>query len=157
MDMVIRSLAAILLAFAIPLASAQGLSISIGNTVAGQNYAVKTAQFIFRVNGCGDFSKAQVAAKAEGIVSVARRSVPLDPRPVPSQPGVYAIADQWGADGTWVIAVSASCLGANAGAIVPVTAKGFVRESTQLLSHEPSPAEIETALKAYASPVSVPR
>jgi hypothetical protein len=154
MDLVNRSLAAILLALMVPLAWAQGLSISVGNTVAAQSAPVKTFQFVFRVNGCGDFSKAQVTAKANGIVGNERRSVPLDPRQVPTQAGVYAIAGQWGTDGTWVVAIGASCLGANAGAIVPVNARGFVRESTKLLSHTPSQTEIDLALDAYASPVA---
>ncbi len=85
MDMVIRSLATILLALTIPLASAQTLSLTIGNTVAaGGTPMVKTLQFCFsRPNGCAvaDLSKAKVAAtSAEGIVGNARRTVALDPR-----------------------------------------------------------------------------
>ena len=76
MDMVIRSLATTLLALTVPLASAQNLSLTIGNTVAGQTPMVKSFQFIFRVNGCADLPKAKVAATAEGIVGNARRSVP---------------------------------------------------------------------------------
>jgi hypothetical protein len=158
MDMVIRSLAATLLALAIPLASAQSLSLTIGNTVAaGGTPMVKTLQFVFRVNGCADLTKAKVAATAEGIVSNARRTITLEPRAVPTQSGVYGIPDQWGTDGTWVVAISADCLGATAGAIVQMNARTFVRDGTQFFSHAPTPAEIETALKAYASPVSVAR
>jgi hypothetical protein len=159
MDLVTRSLAAALLSLTLPAASGQGqgLSLTIGNTVAGQNYAMKMAQFVFRINGCGDFSKAQVAATAEGIVGNARRSVTLRPASSQTQPGVYAIGDQWGTDGTWVVAITASCLGATAGAIVQVNATSFVRDGTQLLSHAPSSADIETALAAYASPVSRPQ
>lgn len=158
MDMVIRSLATILLALSIPLASAQSLSLTIGNTVAaGQVSKVKNLQFVFRVNGCADFSKAKIAATAEGIVGNARRTIVLEPTAVPTQSGVYGIPDQWGADGTWVVAITADCLGATAGAIVQMNATTFVRDGTQFFSHTPSPAEIETALKAYASPVSAPR
>jgi hypothetical protein len=157
MDMVIRSLATTLLALTIPLASAQILSLTIGNTVAAGPVAkVKNLQFIFRFNGCADLSKAKVAATAEGIVGNARRTIPLNPLPVPTQPGVYGISDQWGADGTWVVAIGADCAGATVGAIVQMNAGSFVRDGTQFFSHAPSPADIETALKAYASPVSVP-
>ena len=158
MDMVIRSLAATLFALTIPLASAQSLSLTIGNTVAaGGTPMVKTLQFIFRVNGCADLSKAKVAATAEGIVTNARRTIPLNPLPVPAQSGVYGIPDQWGTDGTWVVAITADCAGATAGAIVQMNARTFVRDGTQFFSRAPSQADIETALKAYASPVSVPR
>jgi hypothetical protein len=161
MDVVIRSLATTLLALAIPLASAQTLSLTIANTVeatvAGQAPIMKNLQFVFRVNGCADLSKAKVAATAEGIVGNARRTIALDPRPVQTQPGVYAIGDQWGTDGTWVVAITANCESATAGAIVQINARTFVRDGTQFFSRAPSPADIETALKAYASPVSVPR
>ena len=158
MDMVIRSLASLLFALTIPFASAQGLSLTIGNTVAaGQVAKVKSLQFIFRINGCADLSKAKVAATAEGIVGNGRRTVALDPLPLDQQPGVYAIGDRWGADGTWVVAISADCAGAATGAIVQINARSFVRDGTQFFSHAPTPADIETALKAYASPVSVPR
>jgi hypothetical protein len=157
MDMVIRSLATTLLALTIPLASAQNLSLTIGNTVAaGGTPMVKNLQFVFRVNGCADLSKAKVAATAEGIVANARRTIALEPRAVPAQSGVYGIPDQWGTDGTWVVAITADCLGATAGAIVQMNARTFVRDGTQFFSHSPSPAEIETALKAYASPGSAP-
>jgi hypothetical protein len=131
MDMVIRSLAATLLALTIPLASAQNLSLTIGITVAGQNYMVKDARFIFRVNGCADLSKAKVAATAEGIVSNACRTVVLEPLALQQQPGVYAIGDRWGTDGTWVVAITADCAGATTGAIVQINAKTFVRDGTQ--------------------------
>jgi hypothetical protein len=157
MDMVIRSLAATLFALTIPLASAQTLSLTIGNTVAAGPVAkVKNLQFVFRLNGCADLSKASVGATAEGIVSNTRRTIPLNPLPIATQPGVYGIPDQWGTDGTWVVAVSADCQGATVGAIVQMNAGSFVRDGTQFFSHAPSPADIETALKAYASPVSVP-
>jgi hypothetical protein len=135
------------LAFLVSLAWAQGLSLTIGNSVAGQNYATKSASFVFRVNGCADLSKAQVTATAEGIVAGARQSTPLKLAPI-QPPGVYAISQQWGNDGNWVVAVTAACLKETAAAIVPVNGRGFVRESTRMLPHAPSQAEIEAALKA---------
>ena len=158
MDMVIRSLTAILFACMVPSAFAQGLSLTIGNTVAaGGAPAVKSLQFIFRLNGCADLSKAKVAATAEGLVANGRKTVTLTPLAVTSQPGVYAIGDRWGTDGTWVVAIGADCADATTGAIVQMNARSFVRDGTRFFSHAPTPAEIETALQAYASPVSVPR
>lgn len=144
------------LALFLSVAWAQSLSLTIGNAVAGQNYATKSAQFVFRVNGCADFSNARLTASAEGIVNGARRSVKLNPGPVENQRGVYVIGDRWNTDGTWVVAIAATCEGETAGAIVPITATSFVREGTQLFSRAPKPAEIVLALEAYASPVSRP-
>ena len=138
-------------AFLLTPAWAQSLSLTVGNAIAGQSYAVKSAQFVFRVNGCADLSKAQIKATAEGIVGDARRTTPL--RLMPGQPaGVYAIMQEWGNEGKWVITISTTCLSEAAGAIVPVTRMGFVRESTQLLSHAPSQPEIDAALKAFTPP-----
>jgi hypothetical protein len=162
MNVIIRFVAATLLSLSVPLVFAplswaQGLSLTIGNTVAGQDYVVKNPQFIFRVNGCADLSKAHLSATAEGFTTGARRSIALEPQALPTQPGIYAIGDQWGTDGTWVVAITATCEGATAGAIVPVNEKSFVRARTQLLSHAPSQSDIELALKAYATPVSIPQ
>jgi len=131
----------------VSMAWAQGLSLTIGNSVASQNSGFsKTASFLFRVNGCSDLSKAQVAGTAEGIVGGARRSTPLRLAPI-QPPGVYAISQQWSDDGNWVVAITATCMNETAAAIVPVNGRAFVRESTQMLPHAPSQAEIETALK----------
>jgi len=149
MDMVKQLLkSAFLLTFALSPALAEELSLTIGNAVAGQNYATKSAVLVFRVNGCADLTKAAIAATAEGIVNGARRGMPL--RLAPAQPaGVYAIGWQWGAEGKWLVAIKATCQNQTTGAIVPVTDRGFVRESIQMVPHAPAPAEIESALKAY--------
>jgi hypothetical protein len=141
----------IMLAFLLTPAWAQNLSLTIGNSIAGQTYAVKMAQFVFRINGCADLSKAQIKATAEGVVGDARRTTPL--RIVPAQPaGVYAIGQEWGNEGKWVVTISATCINETAGAIVPISRVGFVRESTQFLPHVPSSQEIDAALKAFTPP-----
>jgi glutaminase len=127
--------------------SAENLSLSVGNSVAGQDYTLKGSQFVLRLNGCADLSTAQVVANAEGTVAGVRRSVKL--RVTQAQiSGVYAVAPQWGSEGTWVVAVTATCGAGVAGAIVPIVARSFSRENLQLLSHAPAAPEIESALKA---------
>jgi hypothetical protein len=142
-----RLLTAIPFLLIVPALWAQGLSLTIGNSVAGQNFAMKSAAFVFRVNGCADLSKVQITATAEGIVGNARRSVPVNP--IPSQPaGVWAIGAQWSAEGKWVVNIAATCQNETAGAIVPVSRWTFDRATTQLLTHAPTSAEVEAALKA---------
>ncbi len=144
-----------ILSCAIPLAIfaasvfGQGLSLTIGSPVAGPDIVLKTSQFIFRLNGCVDLSKAGVAATAEGVVGGTRRSVTLHLSP--TQPsGIYAINREWGVAGKWVVAITANCLKETAGAIVPINGNSFARDNIQLLSHAPSQDEIEAALKAFA-------
>jgi hypothetical protein len=116
--------------------------------VAGQNFAMKSASFVFRINGCADLSKAQVTAAAAGSVNGERRSTPL--RVVTGQPaGVYAVGQQWGADGKWVVGITVNCGSETTGAIVPVNGNSFVREGIQMLQHAPSKAEFDAALTAH--------
>ncbi len=129
---------------------AQGLSITVGNAVAGQTPMMKSALFVFRVNGCADLSKLQVSASNEAMPGGTRRSTQLQPVSLPNQPGVYGIQYPGDAGGTLLIAITANCQNEAAGALVPIAGRGFVRESTQLLTHAPSQAEIETALKSVA-------
>jgi len=146
MDLVKRIISLSLIALSI--AWAQSLSLTIGNSVASQNFAMKGASFVFRVNGCADLSKAQVTGSAEGSVGGERRSTPLH-LASGTAPGVYAISQQWGTEGKWVVGITASCGTETTGAIVPVNGNSFVREGIQMLPHAPSKAEIESALAAH--------
>jgi hypothetical protein len=152
MDLVKRLISPTL--FALSIASAQNLSLTIGNSVAGQNYAMKSAPFVFRINGCSDLSKAQVTATAEGSVDGVRRATQLN-LIAGQPPGVYVVSRQWDTGGKWVVAITANCGTETAGAIVPVNGVGFVREGIQLLPHGPSKTEIEAALTVYTPPAPV--
>ena len=128
------------------LAHGEGFRFTIGNPVAAQEYQAKTAAFVFRTDGCADPAKAQLSATAEGLVKGARRSVVLKVMPM-SKPGVYAVYQNWPNEGDWIVNLKGACASENAGAIVPIGPKGFVRESAQFFSRPPADAEIETALK----------
>jgi hypothetical protein len=124
----------------------ENLSLTVGNSVAGQDYTLKGSQFVLRLNGCSDLSTARVVATAEGIVAGTRHSVGVRVTPAQTS-GVYAITPQWGSEGTWVVAVTATCGSGVAGAIVPIVARSFSRENLQLFTRAPAPSEIESALK----------
>ena len=78
-----------------------------------------------------------------------RRSVPLNVTAT-SKPGVYAVYQTWPAEGQWVVNLKGSCADANAGAIVPVGPKGFIRESARFFPRPATSSEIESSLKALA-------
>ncbi len=103
---------------------------------------------MFRLNGCADNPGAQITARAEGIVAGSRVSVPLNPSTAQAS-GVFGIAPQWGNQGKWVVAITATCKGEITGAIVAVEGYDFKRDSSRLLSHAPTQAEIEADLKAW--------
>jgi hypothetical protein len=125
---------------------AEEFKFTIGAPVAAGDFQVKGAVFVFRTEGCTDPAKAQLSARAEGSVKGARNSVELKVMPT-SKPGVHAVYRGW-PDGDWVVVLKGTCAHANAGAIVPIGPKGFLRESAKFYSRPPTGAEIETSLKA---------
>ena len=131
------------------LALGDGFTFTLGSPVAAEDFRAKTATFVFRTEGCADPAKAQIRGTAEGIVKGARRSVALKVAAM-SKPGVYAVYQNWPAEGEWLVNLKGTCGEANAGAIVPIGPKGFIRESSKFFPRQATDAEIETSLKALA-------
>jgi hypothetical protein len=131
------------------LALADGFTFTLGSPVAAEDFRAKGASFVFRTEGCADPAKSQIGGTAEGIVKGARRSVVLKVAAM-SKPGVYAVYQNWPAEGDWVVNLKGTCAEASAGAIVPIGPKGFIRESSKVFPRPATDAEIETSLKALA-------
>ena len=138
-----------LIAFAAVAALGQGFTIVIGSPVASQDFRAKRAAFVLRAEGCADPAKAQIGGTAEGIVRGARQSIALRVMPS-SRPGVFAVYQNWPAEGHWVVNLKGACSDANAGAIVPIGPKGFIRESAKFLSRPATDAEVDSSLKTLA-------
>jgi hypothetical protein len=130
-------------------ALAEGFTFTIGNPVASQDFQAKGAAFVFRTEGCADPTKPQIGGTAEGMVKEARRSVPLKVMAT-SKPGVYAVYQSWPTEGYWVVNLKGTCANSSAGALVPIGAKGFVRESSKFFPRPATDAEIDTSLKTLA-------
>ncbi len=107
---------------------------------------MKSAAFVFRTEGCAEPAKAQIGGTAEGLVKGARRSVVLK-LASGTKPGVYAVYENWPAEGDWVVNLKGVCANASAGAVVPIGPKGFIRESSKFFPRPATDAEVETALK----------
>ena len=133
----------------VPLALGAGFTFSIGNPVASQDFRSKSAAFVFRTEGCADPARLQITGMAEGLVKGGRQSVTLNLVQT-SRTGVYAVNQNWPAEGVWVVALKGSCSDANAGAIVPIGPHGFIRESSKFFPRPATHAEIEASLKALA-------
>jgi hypothetical protein len=130
------------------LALAQGFTFTIGSPVAAQDVRSKTAAFAFRTEGCADPAASQIGGTAEGLVNGMRRSLTLRVAEM-SKSGVYAVYQTWPQEGVWVVNLKGTCGAANAGALVPIGAKGFVREASKFFTRPATAAEIEAALKAF--------
>jgi hypothetical protein len=133
----------------VKLAMAADFTFSIANPVAAQDFRFKTAAFVFRTEGCADSVKPQIGGTAEGLVNGTRRSVPLNVVAA-SKPGVYAVGQNWPAEGAWVVTLKGTCADANAGAIVPIGPRGFIREAAKFYPRPATKAEIEQSLKSLA-------
>ena len=129
-------------------ALAQAFTFTIGSPVASQDYQTKSAAFVFRTDGCAEPAKAQISGTAEGLVKGVRRSVALNVMPA-SRPGVFAVFQNWPAEGEWVVNLKGACANASAGAIIPVGPKGFIRESSKFFARPATDAEIEASLRAF--------
>lgn len=127
---------------------AQAFTFEIGAPVAAQDFRSKSAAFVFRTSGCGEPEKAEVSAAAVGLIDGARRTQPLRVMPS-SKPGVYAVFQEWGTGGRWTVVLKGSCGRMQAGAIIPIGPRGFVREDSKFLTHPATAAEIDAALKSF--------
>jgi hypothetical protein len=138
----------VIAACAVPaLVLAEGFTFTIGSPVASQDYQAKGATFVFRTEGCAEPAKSQIRGTAEGLVKGTRRSVVLKVAAM-TKPGVYAVYQNWPAEGEWVVNLKGTCADASTGAIVPIGPKGFIRESSKFFPRPATNAEIETSLKA---------
>jgi hypothetical protein len=134
---------------AVALALGEGFSFTLGNPVAAQDYRAKTASFVFRTEGCADPAKAQITGTAEGLVNGIRHSVPLKVSAM-AKAGIYAVYQTWPTEGAWVVNLKGACGAENAGALVPTTTKGFLRDSVKFFPRPARHMEIETALRNLA-------
>ena len=128
---------------------AEGFTFNVGGPVASQDYQAKGARFVFRTQGCAEPAKPQVSGTAEGLVKGARQSVALKVLAL-TKPGVYAVYQNWPAEGQWVVNLKGTCADASAGALVPIGPKGFIRESSKFFPRAATSSEIETSLKGLA-------
>ena len=136
-----------LAAWALGVAGKDGFSFEIGSPVAAQDFRTKTSAFVFRTQGCVDPAKSRIEGSAEGLVNGMRRSVALKVTAL-ARPGVYAVEQNWPMEGVWVVNLKGTCDNANAGAVVPIGPRGFIRESSKFFPRAASSAEIDASLKA---------
>src|SRR5215831_17568215 len=118
------------------------------------------AVLVVRPEGCHEPQNATITATAEGFVNGQRKSLPLKLTAI--SPGVYEIAREWPAQGTWIIAVNGEYRGVPRAAIVRlgpggnIPAKlaqsqdGSARDSVQSFRRKLAGEDIASALHAMA-------
>ena len=81
---------------------AGGFYLQLGNPEANTEALKHNAVLVIKAAGCHDPATAQLTATAIGIVNGERQTIPLTVTKL-SQPGTFALAQQWPKTGRWVI------------------------------------------------------
>jgi hypothetical protein len=149
---------AVLLALAsVPSVKAGGFQISVQAPDAAK-MSMKDAVLVVRTFGCMKPADANVTITAEGMVAGRRQSVPVELHA--DETGVYAIRQQWPAEGKWVLVLTGTLHGMTSTVFVELGDKGHVYADTNLeagqltgkhargLRRTPTASDVEAALKA---------
>lgn len=131
-------------------AAGADFSIQLGNPVAADAKKidkVKMSVMAVRAQGCADPGKATFTGIAVRVTGGKVESATLA-FAEGSAPGAFAVIGGWPAANPWVAVMTAECLGAKAGAVVPVNEQGsYVREASRFFAHAPTDAEVNAVLK----------
>jgi hypothetical protein len=126
---------------------AGGFNLEFGNPDANSDPKAKDAAVIVRAVGCHSPEKAVFTGTAVGMVDGKRQTVQLSLIPL-SQPGVFAVKQQWPREGSWVLTFTASVDGIYlAGATVPVSARGVERLAAKNYHRKLTDEDIQVALR----------
>ena len=133
--------------------------ISIESPANPYDQATRGSLFLVHTFHHGTKVDLPVAAKAEGIVDGARKSVTLT-LSKGSETGTHGVRNQWGDKGTWMVLATASEHGGSIQAVVEINADGSVgKVSVPATSGRPrllSAAEIDRGLRERAgAPMAV--
>jgi len=86
---------------------AGGFYLQLGNPEASPEAKKLNAVLTVKAAGCHDPALAKLSATAIGMVNGERREIPLKVQPL-SEPGMYALAQQWPKEGRWVLRLEAT-------------------------------------------------
>ena len=86
---------------------AGGFFLQLGNPAASAEASRNHAVVTVKAAGCHDPATAQLTATAIGVVDGHRQSIPLKVIKL-SEPGAFALAQQWPKEGRWVIQLTAT-------------------------------------------------
>jgi len=151
------SFAALLALVSVPSAKAGGFQISVQPPDTAK-MSMKDAVLVVRTFGCMQPADANVTITAEGIVAGRRQSLPVELHA--DDTGVYAIRQQWPAQGRWVLVLTGALHGMTSTVFVELGDKGKVYADTLLeagqltgkhargFRRSPTARDVEAALKS---------
>lgn len=143
---------------------AGGFQISVKAPDTAQMH-MKDAVLVVRTFGCFQPADANVTITAEGTVNGRRQTVPVELHA--DATGVYAIRQQWAAEGKWVLVLTGTLHGMTSTVFVELGEQGKVYADTRLeagelngthargLRRKPTTNDVEAALKANIGSIAV--
>lgn len=135
-----------LLAGAATLLQAGGFWLELGNPSATKDPAAKNAALIVRAIGCGEPSKAEITATAEGLVDGQRKSIPVKLVPL-SEHGVFAAERSWPATGKWVLHFRGNYLSRVTSTVTQVLPGGELKRPGKMVMNGATEAEIDAMVR----------
>lgn len=128
-------------------ALAGGFYIELGTPSASKDGLAKDAFVVARLTGCHQPERGTLTATAEGIVNGKRQTITAKVTPL-STPGMFAVAQTWPTEGTWMLHLAATHPEWNVATstLVKVDAKSFVRASAKMANRSATKSEIESFL-----------
>ena len=140
-----------------PAAAGTMFRLEIGSTAAlgmDKKFSKDGKKVVVAVRAvvCQDLANVKVSGTAEGLVNGKRQSLPITLSVIDQAVGVYAIAQQWPQDGSWVLHLKGSCSNpkAEASTLVAVNKGTFVREKSEVLTEPATKKQVEDAVAVLA-------
>jgi hypothetical protein len=125
---------------------AGGFWLQVGNPEASAEARKANAVVTLIAAGCSDPAKAEVKATAIGMVDGKRKEIPLEVTKL-SQPGMFAIAQQWPKEGKWVIQMEGRSDGRVTSTLLTATPQGVDRLHAKSEMRAFAPKEVESLLQ----------
>ena len=125
---------------------AGGFWLQVGNPEASAEARKINAVATFKAAGCSDPAKAQVTATAVGVVNGQRKSIPVEVTKL-SEPGMFAITQQWPKEGKWVIQMEARSEGRVTSTLLTAGPQGVDRLHAKSEMRPFAASEVESLLQ----------
>ena len=125
---------------------AGGFFLQLGNPEANPEARKLNAALVVKAAGCHDPASANLTATAIGTVNGERREIPLKVEKL-SEPGAFAITQQWPKDGKWVIQLTARNPDQFTNTLVAAGPQGVERYKARFDMHPFTAADIDAMLR----------
>ena len=125
---------------------AGGFFLQLGNPEANPEARKLNAALVVKAAGCHDPAGANLTATAIGTVNGQRSEIPLKVYRL-SEPGTFAIAQQWPKEGKWVIELVARNPEQFTNTLVVAGPQGVERNKAKFNMHPFTPADVDAMLQ----------